>query len=102
MNNKQPPEAVDCFQHALAIDSGVAAIHYKLANALAQNGQYAEAIAEYGQTLKLSPNMDEAANNLAWLLATCQDHALRNGAEAVALARQTSERSHNRNPIILA
>jgi Flp pilus assembly protein TadD len=101
LNNKQPGEAVDCFQRALAMDSSVAAIHYKLANALMQSGQYAQAIAEYAQTLQLSPNMDEAANNLAWLLATCSDPSLRNGLRAVTLARQASDHSHNQNPIIL-
>ena len=45
--------------------------------------------------------MDEAANNLAWLLATCSDPSLRNGLRAVTLARQASEHSHNQNPIIL-
>jgi tetratricopeptide (TPR) repeat protein len=101
LDNKQPAEAVDCLQRALAMDSSVAAIHYKLANALMQSGRYAQAIAEYDRTLQLSPNMDEAANNLAWLLATCSDRSLRNGAEAVTLARQASEHSHNQNPIIL-
>jgi tetratricopeptide (TPR) repeat protein len=101
LNNKQPGEAVDCFQRALAMDSSVAAIHYKFANALMQLGRYAEAIAEYAQTLKIRPNMDEAANNLAWLLATCSDRSLRNGAQAVTLARQASEHSHHQNPIIL-
>jgi tetratricopeptide (TPR) repeat protein len=101
LNNKQPAEAVDCFQRALAIDDSVAAIHYKLANALRQSGQYAQAIAEYDRTLQLRPNMDEAANNLAWLLATCPERSLRNGARAVALARQASEQSHNQSPIIL-
>jgi tetratricopeptide (TPR) repeat protein len=101
LNNKQPEEATDCFQRALAMDSSVAAIHYKLANALTQLGRYAQAIAEYSQTLKLNPNMDEAANNLAWLLATCPDRSLRKGVEAVALARQASEHSHNQNPLIL-
>ncbi len=99
--NKQPAEAVDCFQRALAMDSGVAAIHYKLANALTQLCQYSQAIAEYSQTLKLNPNMDDAANNLAWLLATCSNPSLRNGVEAVAVAQQASEHSHNQNPLIL-
>jgi protein O-mannosyl-transferase len=99
--NKQPAEAADCLQRALAIDSGVAAIHYKLANALMQMGKYLQAIAEFRQTLKLSPEMEDAVNNLAWLLATCPDRSLRNGAEAVTLARQASEHSHNQSPIIL-
>jgi Flp pilus assembly protein TadD len=101
LNNEQPGEAVDCLQRAVAIDSNVPAIHYKLANALMQSGQNARAIAEYSETLRLRPNMDEAANNLAWLLATCSDRSLRNGAEAVTLARQASEHSHNQNPVIL-
>ena len=99
--NKQPAEAVDCFQRALALDSSVAQIHYKLANALMQSGRYTEAIAEYDRALQLRPNMDEAANNLAWLLATCPDHSLRNGGRAVTLARQASEQSRNQNPIFL-
>jgi superkiller protein 3 len=101
LNNKQPGEAVDCFQRALAMDPSAATIHYKLANALMQLGRYAEAIAEYSATLQLRPGMDEAANNLAWLLATCSDRSLRNGARALTLARQASERSHNQNPIIV-
>jgi tetratricopeptide (TPR) repeat protein len=99
--NNQPDVAVDCFQRALALDSGVAEIHYKLANALAQLGQPAQAIAEYSQTLRLNPHMDEAANNLAWLLATCSDRSLRDGARALSLARQASQRAHDQNPVIL-
>ena len=51
--------------------------------------------------MQLNPEMDEAANNLAWLLATCSDHSLRDGARAVRLARQASEHSHDQNPVIL-
>jgi Flp pilus assembly protein TadD len=101
MANNQPDVAVDCFQRALALDPSVAEIHYKLANALAQLGRPAQAIAEYSQTLRLNPRMDEAANNLAWLLATCSDRSLRDGAKAVSLARQASLRAHDQNPIIL-
>ena len=101
MTNKQPDVAVDCFQRALALDPGVADIHDKLANALVQLGKPAQAIAEYSQTLKLNPGLDEAANNLAWLLATCSNRSLRDGARAVTLARQVCQRSHNRNPVML-
>jgi len=99
--NNQPDVAVDCFQRALALDSGVAEIHYKLANALLQLGRPADAISQFSQALKLDPGMDDAANNLALLLATCPNRSLRNGAQAVALARQASEHSHNQNPVIL-
>ena len=101
LNHNQPDVAVDCFQRALALDSSVAEIHYKLANALMQLGQQAKAIAEYSQALRLRPDMDEAANNLAWLLATSPDPSLRNGAKALTLARQASEHSHDQNPVVL-
>jgi Flp pilus assembly protein TadD len=79
----------------------VAEIHYKLANALVQLGRPAAAITEYSKTLQLRPDNDEAANNLAWLLATCSDRSLRDGAKALTLARQASEHSHDQNPRIL-
>jgi tetratricopeptide (TPR) repeat protein len=99
--NNQPDVAVDCFRNALNLDPNVAEIHYKLANALVQLGRPAEAIAQYSLALQLRPGMDDAANNLAWLLATCPDRSLRNGARAITLAQQASEHSHDRNPVIL-
>jgi Flp pilus assembly protein TadD len=83
------------------MDSNVAETHYKLANALTQLGQPAEAITEYSQALQLRPGMDDAANNLAWLLATCPDRSLRDGARAVYLALQASMRNHDQNPVLL-
>jgi protein O-mannosyl-transferase len=99
--NNQPDVAADCFQRALAMDPNVAEIHYKLANALLQLGRPAQAIAQFSQALQLNPGMDDAANNLALLLATCPDRSLRDGAKAVALARQASAHSHDQNPVIL-
>jgi tetratricopeptide (TPR) repeat protein len=101
LTNNQPALAVDYFQQALDLDPSVAEIHYKLANALIQLGRPAQAIAHYSQALQLRPGMDEAANNLAWLLATCSDHSLRDGAKAIALALQASKHSHDQNPVIL-
>jgi Flp pilus assembly protein TadD len=101
MTNQQPDVAVDCFQRALALDPNVAEIHYKLANALVQLRRPADAIAQYSQALQLRSGLDDAANNLAWLLATCPDRSLRDGTRAVALARQASEHSHDQNPVIL-
>jgi tetratricopeptide (TPR) repeat protein len=51
-----------------------------------QTRKFPEAIAEYGQVLKVKPDQPEALNNLAWLLATCSNGTARDGAEAVRLA----------------
>ena len=99
--NNQPDVAVEAFQRALALDPNVAEIHFKMANALLQLGKPAEAISQYSQALQINPGLDDAANNLAWLLATCPDHSLRDGAKAVALARRASDHAHNQNPVIL-
>jgi tetratricopeptide (TPR) repeat protein len=38
-----------------------------------------------------------AANHLAWLLATCKDHRLRNGADAVAFAERAVDGTGRKN-----
>jgi tetratricopeptide (TPR) repeat protein len=101
LTNNQPDVAVDCFQRALELDPSVAEIHLKLADALVSCGQPAKAIAEYSKTLRLSPGADEAANSLAWLLATCPDRSLRDGPRALALALQASAHNGDQNPVIL-
>jgi Flp pilus assembly protein TadD len=50
-----------------------------------------EAIARDRQTLKKHPDDLNALNNLAWALATSLSESLRNGEEAVALARRATK-----------
>jgi Tfp pilus assembly protein PilF len=100
----QLDKAIAQFQRAL--DSGVedaytAHIHYNLGNALRQNKLVGEAVAHYQEALKREPRLVLAQNQLAWVLATCSDASLRNGPKAVEFARQASELSGGRNPVIL-
>ena len=60
----------------------------EVAAKLSAKGDFPGAIARYRRALELDPNLVEALNNLAWLLATCPDASLRNGAEAVQLAKR--------------
>jgi tetratricopeptide (TPR) repeat protein len=101
LNDNQPKLALDYLRRAADLDPSVAETHCKLANTLVLLGRNSEAIAEYSQALRLLPGLDEAANNLAWLLATCPDRSLRDGARAVALGRQASQHSHEQDPVIL-
>jgi hypothetical protein len=43
----------------------------------------------------------KAHNNLAWLLSTSADSAVRNGARAVELAQRANELTAGTNPLIL-
>ncbi len=47
-----------------------------------------QTIEAYRELLREMPDFPEALNNLAWVLATCSDPALRNGAEAARLAER--------------
>ena len=60
-----------------------------------------EAITEYQQALKVAPQNRLAMNNLAWLLATSSDASIRDGARAVALAREAVQLSTDEDPNFL-
>ncbi|MCA9169976.1 MAG: redoxin domain-containing protein, partial [Planctomycetales bacterium] len=78
-----------------------AMIHFRLATTYGNLRQSSRAIASYERTLELQPNFALAANNLAWLLATLPDDALRDGARAVKLARHACEISQYKEPQFL-
>lgn len=70
----------------------------QLATLFVQSGKPREAVAEYCEVLASRPNQPEALNNVAWLLATCADATVRNGAEAVRLAEHACRLSGNAQP----
>jgi tetratricopeptide (TPR) repeat protein len=94
-------EAIAHFQKALQINPGYGQAHNNLGNAFLQKGNAAEAIGHYQQALELEPDDPWPKNILAWLLATCPEASLRNGAKAVELARQANALTGGENPIIL-
>jgi Flp pilus assembly protein TadD len=60
-----------------------------------------EAIGHFQTALKIEPVDIEVQNNLAWQLATCGQASLRNGSQAVQLARQANDLAQGKNPVIL-
>ena len=60
-----------------------------------------EAVEQYREALRLQPDWPSAMNNLAWLLATCADPALRDGAEAVRLAERACELTGRREAFLI-
>jgi len=83
--------AIREFADALKLDPKRAGSHRSLGNALVMAGKIEKAIASYRQALRLQPDLQEALNNLAWLLATHKDAKLRDGAEAVRLAEHAAK-----------
>ena len=60
----------------------------------------AEAIEQWQQTLAFDPENGNAANNLAWVLATSPDPTLRDGAQAVAYAKRATKAPGGENPLV--
>ncbi|MGA2748226.1 MAG: tetratricopeptide repeat protein [Verrucomicrobiota bacterium] len=94
-------EARERLQKVVALRPDFADAHYQLANALAQEGRTAQAIDHYWRALALRPNFALAASHLAWVLSTCPDAALRDGAKALSLARNASANTGAKDPAIL-
>ena len=70
-----------------------------LASAYAANGQWANARDVFIKLLKQSPNNVGNIQRLAWLLATCPDPNVRDGQQALSLAKQFLQMTGPENPI---
>jgi tetratricopeptide (TPR) repeat protein len=66
-------------------------IHFSLATVLAQLGKSEEAVKTYRKVIELAPTDAEAINELAWLLATATDVAVRDPVDAVKQAIRAVE-----------
>ncbi|MDG2307350.1 MAG: tetratricopeptide repeat protein [Candidatus Binatia bacterium] len=75
------------YERAVALEPTNAKFHLNLAVVLVELGDYVDGIGRYRVAMILAPREGAAANNLAWLLATHPDGALRDGPESVRLAR---------------
>jgi tetratricopeptide (TPR) repeat protein len=96
-------EAVAQFQEVLRIRPDFAAGHNNLGSVLFQKGQLDAAAAHFGTALERSPDYADAADNVArvaWLLATCPEASIRNGARAVELAQRADHTYRGKNAAI--
>ena len=95
----QPEEAIDLLEESIAMKSNVE-LQFELANLLRDQRQYGRAIQHYRAVMS-QVSSPAVANNLAWLLATASDDGVRDGAEAVRLARHACEITSRKLPKIL-
>jgi len=70
---------------------------YEVAKSHARRGEYTDAVHAFDEAIGMKPEPSDVArskarrmaqNDLAWLLATCQDSTVRDGRRAVNLAEQ--------------
>jgi arabinofuranosyltransferase len=94
-------EAIAQFQQALKAAPNDADAHNRLEFAATERRRLAETIALNRKALAARPDDVAAANNLAWLLATCPAASLRNGNEAVEIARRGERLSAGKQAAVL-
>ncbi len=94
-------QARSCLQEAARLEPTNAGIHCRLATALKTQHRMAEAITHYEEALRLEPNLAEALNDLAWIRATNPQAELRDGAQAVRLAKRAFGVTGNAQPALL-
>ncbi len=89
------------FRHALSVTERNAVAHAHLGAALLGRGELEETLVHYRRAVEIEPSFVRAANNLAWLLATLPDDALRNPEAALHLARRAARQTDQQDPAVL-
>ncbi|MGD1087654.1 MAG: hypothetical protein ABR955_02880 [Verrucomicrobiota bacterium] len=75
--------------------------HLSLADALSHLGRNEEAKFHLDEALRIKPDSILTMNNLAWLLATCPDANVRDGARAIQLAERACELTDHQVPMCI-
>ncbi|HUU42302.1 MAG TPA: tetratricopeptide repeat protein [Planctomycetota bacterium] len=94
-------QAASYFEKTLEINPEHAHAHNNLAVILEQRGKPADAVRHLKEAVRIDPDYVTAANRLAWILATHPDAAIRDGAEALRLARDLCRKTGERVPGLL-
>jgi tetratricopeptide (TPR) repeat protein len=88
---KQPREAIRRFTRALEVDEEHFASRRGRSDAAISIGDHQAAIVDLEKAHALKPEDTGVLNNLAWLLATSPDDAIRDGKRAIELAQKACE-----------
>jgi tetratricopeptide (TPR) repeat protein len=94
-------EAIDAWLNAVRIRPQFAAGHENLGYAYYLQGKFTDSLTHLRLALQLDPDRVSDLNLAASLLATCPEPALRNGAEALALANHAQQLTHGQDAAIL-
>lgn len=89
--SKQPHEAIKRFTRALEIDADNFPCRRGRSDAAISIGDHVAARDDLEKAHALEPEDSGVLNNLAWLLATSPDDAIRDGGRAIELAKRACE-----------
>ncbi|HZR16626.1 MAG TPA: tetratricopeptide repeat protein [Verrucomicrobiae bacterium] len=94
-------KAINLYCHSIRLNPRRAYTHWCLGTAYERAAATREALAEYREAVRIDPNMPQALENLAFLLAAGPDLSLRCGKEAVEFAERACGLTRNGDPHIL-
>lgn len=98
---KQWKEAAELWHRLVPARPQDANAQYQFGLALAHLGKTREAMGRYAQAILLTPDFAEALDALAWIIATDPHPELRNGAQAVAMAKKACDLTARQQPAML-
>ena len=98
--NKAGP-ALEAFRTAVLYGPTDWNARSRFASLLQQQGRLSEALTEHRRTLQLRPDNLLASNNVAWILATIPDPAIRDPQEAIRRAEEVCVKTRRQVPITL-
>ena len=99
---KQPRQAIKRFSRSIEIDDKNFASWRGRSDAEISIGDHKAALADLEKALALEPDESGVLNNLAWLLATSPDDAIRDGKRAIELATKACEVTEWKQPHIVS
>lgn len=94
-------EAAEQYGMAIQYDPLYEKAFNNLGTAFLREGRLGEAIAQFKKAVELKDDDPDARNNLAWLLATSADNSLRDGSQALELARRVNDQTAGTNALYL-
>jgi tetratricopeptide (TPR) repeat protein len=99
---KDYDRAVADYGDAIRLDPNDPDAFFNRANAYKAQQRYAVAVRDLQEVIRLDPKDADAHDALAWLLATCPDARVRDGAKAVEVASTACELTDGKSPRCLA
>ncbi|HPT28421.1 MAG TPA: tetratricopeptide repeat protein [Bryobacteraceae bacterium] len=94
-------QAIGLWNKAIQLDPLSLEAQTNLAGALLLAGRQADAVLHLREALRIDSTRVPVLTNLAWVLATCPDSSVRNGTDAVELAKKAVGLSKGNDPIAL-
>jgi Flp pilus assembly protein TadD len=101
MHKGRVDEAIAQWREVLEVNPTSVATLVNLGGAHVLRGEFKEALALLREAWLLEPDRLAILENMAWILATCPDSQVRNGAEAAKLAERAVELSRGSDPVAL-